>query len=416
MPYKRTKLEAERLVLAAGAVCVNPTTPVGEGDRAPTPTGAMIRGVAARPLPRVSRGSASTSSTCATSRGATSSRSSEAAPAALPARRGRPAAARGLRRVADLAGRRETAHRGSLRGRPRRRRSRPRQPQRGDPRPDARVLLLGEGGAGARLPAGPGRAGAGRAVDEALRARSGADGDPCRMTSRPRLERPLHGLRRGGSPCCFASPEPLVACRAPVRFPATSTAAPQRRGFARASAGADRIATEGPVAMLRGRARRARRRRPRDLDRAPARSTTRFDAAAPRSPFGLPSAFERGREGARDRDSASSRAARGEQVDAWSGRRRVCLRATTASRASAPPWRPAPRPARLRRRDAEPAAGRRTRIGESLAEGPELPCQDPAHVTPAGTERRAQCSCGACARACRARSRPGRRRRRSASR
>ena len=46
VPYKRTKLEAERLVLAAGGVCVNPTTPVGEGDRAPTPTGAMIRGVA----------------------------------------------------------------------------------------------------------------------------------------------------------------------------------------------------------------------------------------------------------------------------------------------------------------------------------------------------------------------------------
>lgn len=51
VPYKRTKLEAERLVLAAAtegldAVCVNPTTPVGEGDAAPTPTGAMVRGVA----------------------------------------------------------------------------------------------------------------------------------------------------------------------------------------------------------------------------------------------------------------------------------------------------------------------------------------------------------------------------------
>jgi dihydroflavonol-4-reductase len=46
VPYKRTKLEAEQLVLAAGGTCVNPTTPVGEGDRAPTPTGAMIRGVA----------------------------------------------------------------------------------------------------------------------------------------------------------------------------------------------------------------------------------------------------------------------------------------------------------------------------------------------------------------------------------
>jgi dihydroflavonol-4-reductase len=56
VPYKRTKLEAERLVLAAGGVCVNPTTPVGEGDTAPTPTGAMIRSVAAgryRAYPRI---------------------------------------------------------------------------------------------------------------------------------------------------------------------------------------------------------------------------------------------------------------------------------------------------------------------------------------------------------------------------
>ena len=44
--YKRTKIEAERLALAAGAVCVNPTTPVGAGDTRPTPTGAMIAGVA----------------------------------------------------------------------------------------------------------------------------------------------------------------------------------------------------------------------------------------------------------------------------------------------------------------------------------------------------------------------------------
>jgi dihydroflavonol-4-reductase len=56
VPYKRTKVEAERLVLTAGGVCVNPTTPVGEGDHAPTPTGAMIRGVATgryRAYPRV---------------------------------------------------------------------------------------------------------------------------------------------------------------------------------------------------------------------------------------------------------------------------------------------------------------------------------------------------------------------------
>ena len=48
IPYKRTKLESERLVLASGldAVVVNPTTPVGEGDTAPTPTGRMVQGVA----------------------------------------------------------------------------------------------------------------------------------------------------------------------------------------------------------------------------------------------------------------------------------------------------------------------------------------------------------------------------------
>jgi dihydroflavonol-4-reductase len=50
--YKRTKLEAERLVLAAAdqgldAVVVNPTAPVGDGDHKPTPTGRMIEGVAA---------------------------------------------------------------------------------------------------------------------------------------------------------------------------------------------------------------------------------------------------------------------------------------------------------------------------------------------------------------------------------
>jgi dihydroflavonol-4-reductase len=51
VPYKRTKLEAERIVLDAAregldAVVVNPTTPVGDGDRFPTPTGQMIEGVA----------------------------------------------------------------------------------------------------------------------------------------------------------------------------------------------------------------------------------------------------------------------------------------------------------------------------------------------------------------------------------
>jgi dihydroflavonol-4-reductase len=46
VPYKRTKVESERLVLAAGAVVVNPTTPVGDGDAKPTPTGQMVEDVA----------------------------------------------------------------------------------------------------------------------------------------------------------------------------------------------------------------------------------------------------------------------------------------------------------------------------------------------------------------------------------
>jgi dihydroflavonol-4-reductase len=51
VPYKRTKLAAERLALAAAGdglqvVCVNPTTPIGEGDDTPTPTGRMVRAIA----------------------------------------------------------------------------------------------------------------------------------------------------------------------------------------------------------------------------------------------------------------------------------------------------------------------------------------------------------------------------------
>jgi dihydroflavonol-4-reductase len=54
--YKRSKLESERLALDAAAsgrdvVVVNPTTPVGPGDRRPTPTGKMIRDVAAGRAP-----------------------------------------------------------------------------------------------------------------------------------------------------------------------------------------------------------------------------------------------------------------------------------------------------------------------------------------------------------------------------
>ena len=51
VPYKRTKLAAEVLAREAGAVVVNPTTPVGPGDHKPTPTGRMIAGVARGRLP-----------------------------------------------------------------------------------------------------------------------------------------------------------------------------------------------------------------------------------------------------------------------------------------------------------------------------------------------------------------------------
>jgi dihydroflavonol-4-reductase len=51
VPYKRTKIAGERLAFEAAAggadvVIVNPTTPVGPGDRGPTPTGRMVADVA----------------------------------------------------------------------------------------------------------------------------------------------------------------------------------------------------------------------------------------------------------------------------------------------------------------------------------------------------------------------------------
>jgi dihydroflavonol-4-reductase len=51
VPYKRTKVAAERVALAAGAVVVNPTAPVGDGDRKPTPTGRTIADVATGRMP-----------------------------------------------------------------------------------------------------------------------------------------------------------------------------------------------------------------------------------------------------------------------------------------------------------------------------------------------------------------------------
>ena len=49
--YKRTKLASERLALEAGAVVVNPTTPIGDGDHKPTPTGRMVANVANGRMP-----------------------------------------------------------------------------------------------------------------------------------------------------------------------------------------------------------------------------------------------------------------------------------------------------------------------------------------------------------------------------
>ena len=51
VPYKRTKVDGERLAMSAAkegldVVVVNPTTPVGPGDRRPTPTGKMVADVA----------------------------------------------------------------------------------------------------------------------------------------------------------------------------------------------------------------------------------------------------------------------------------------------------------------------------------------------------------------------------------
>ena len=51
VPYKRTKVAAERLALEANAVVVNPSAPVGGGDRKPTPTGRMIASVATGRMP-----------------------------------------------------------------------------------------------------------------------------------------------------------------------------------------------------------------------------------------------------------------------------------------------------------------------------------------------------------------------------
>lgn len=51
VPYRRTKLEAERLAVSAAldggeVIVVNPTVPVGAGDLRPTPTGKMVADVA----------------------------------------------------------------------------------------------------------------------------------------------------------------------------------------------------------------------------------------------------------------------------------------------------------------------------------------------------------------------------------
>ena len=49
--YKRTKLASERLARSAGAIVVNPTAPIGDGDSKPTPTGRMVANVAKGRMP-----------------------------------------------------------------------------------------------------------------------------------------------------------------------------------------------------------------------------------------------------------------------------------------------------------------------------------------------------------------------------
>jgi dihydroflavonol-4-reductase len=61
VPYKRTKLEAERVALTAAGpeldvMCVNPTTVVGPGDRQPTPSGKMVHDLVAGKINAYLRG------------------------------------------------------------------------------------------------------------------------------------------------------------------------------------------------------------------------------------------------------------------------------------------------------------------------------------------------------------------------
>ena len=113
VPYKRTKLAAERLVLAAAAdgldaVCLNPTTPIGEGDDdadANRPDGAWGR---LRALPRDAAGRRPEPRRRARRRQGPRDRA-RARPGgrAVPARRGEPDPARGVR--PDRAGREPAA-------------------------------------------------------------------------------------------------------------------------------------------------------------------------------------------------------------------------------------------------------------------------------------------------------------------
>ena len=169
VPYKRTKLAAEQLVLDAAragfdAVVVNPTTPVGEGDMKPTPTGRMIAGVASGAI----RGYVAT-----TGLNVVDVRD-VARGHALALERGR----RGERyllggvnlslaelfgAVADLAGRPRPSPPYPVLGGRCGRSDRPRESRRGDSRPPADVFFLRQSAREAWLPARPrdARAGAG---------------------------------------------------------------------------------------------------------------------------------------------------------------------------------------------------------------------------------------------------------------
>ena len=163
VPYKRTKLEAERIVLDAArdgldAVVVNPTTPVGDGDRFPTPTGRMVEGVATGRYRGYLDTGVNVVDVRDVARGHLLALERGQRGAALPARRRRPDAAGAVRRDRRPRRAAAAARPRPLRGGEGARALGGRERRRGRARARADVLLLGQGPPRARLRARPGRA------------------------------------------------------------------------------------------------------------------------------------------------------------------------------------------------------------------------------------------------------------------